>query len=780
LREIREFLHYQIKTKADESQAEYPAKARVQILTVHKAKGLEFPIVVIPEMNSQGNSSKDKFRYGKHGDRPEITLSLGDDEKPGMLTRLKEITRNEEEAEDKRVFYVAVTRAIHKVLLLGEGEEKALANSWWMKYALGIQNAEDSDKEAKNWGDKVEVIVKEKVMPPLKQTAKTFQWKEKETFEEPGLYLYRSPHDLMGMDEEFDHEFSKTGFGTAPGTIFHYCMEQGWLDMDTHESEIKAHISEHYADLPEKELLSRLKPWLDNIRSNTLSEIILDPNIEKYPEHKVKAWLGNDKDIVQVNGSIDLLYYKDDQWVILDYKTDADKRLLPYYTVQLQSYQWMLKQAYGIDALATIYFASLNEIEEIKWDKNYYNEISLTVDVRAQLPPVSMDISKLIPEIKAGRQLILCASAQHEEQLYLALASNGLLRPDIKISSLNKFLHEGSAKLISQDELRLMIRHNNPGMKNGTADLLAKALRDEELQKGTIKNEFRRRYGDITQSENYRSAAEVYRHTCAAGQRIILLDVYVQTSLEKALVERLVSETELLHLSLSPDKKAEQYKLIKAFSPREEVLACAKHIKDNCKKSDDVLIAVASMEKYAPHLQRQLPKLGLHARFIGPRSLYELPCTRLLMNVIKLCAKGAPEWPELASVDLSSMMQPRDHLFTFDKEFRSDPLRERSTPGTALRLCSKLSELSEYVAKLSDKLKQNKDSDTCKACDKFIEILEKVIRDLKQVDPNADLASVYREMNVRIKKEGIPRRDQWNGIPVVGLLDSLGVQSDKL
>jgi len=35
-------------------------------------------------------------------------------------------------------------------------------------------------------------------------------------------------------------------------------------------------------------------------------------------------------------------------------------------------------------------------------------------------------------------------------------------------------------------------------------------------------------------------------------------------------------------------------------------------------------------------------------------------------------------------------------------------------------------------------------------------------------------------MSERIKKESVPRRDQWNGIPVVGLLDSLGVQSDKL
>ncbi|MCK5817096.1 MAG: UvrD-helicase domain-containing protein, partial [Candidatus Marinimicrobia bacterium] len=112
LRVIREFLHYQIKTEAQEAQANYPATARVHILTVHKAKGLEYPIVIIPEMNQKGSSDKNKFRYGRYDNHPEISLSLSDDEKPGLLLRLKEITKEEEEAEDKRVFYVALTRAI--------------------------------------------------------------------------------------------------------------------------------------------------------------------------------------------------------------------------------------------------------------------------------------------------------------------------------------------------------------------------------------------------------------------------------------------------------------------------------------------------------------------------------------------------------------------------------------------------------------------------------------------------------------------------------------------
>jgi ATP-dependent exoDNAse (exonuclease V) beta subunit len=781
LREIREYFYYQIKTKADDSQADYPAKARVQILTVHKAKGLEFPIIVIPEMNSKGNSTKDKFRFGKHDDRPEITLSLGDEEKPGLLMRLKEITKNEEEAEDKRVFYVAVTRAIHKVVLLGEGKEKSSANSWWTKYVLQFTDPEKEDLLSENWSEKIEMITAEEIMPSQSgKVIDTLPWKERVGFEAPGKYLYRSPHDLMGMDEEKDFEFAKTGLGTAPGNIFHYCMEKGWLDLETHKKEIKIHIRENYADLPENELMNKLKPWLDNIISHEMGRIILDPGIEKYAEHQVKGWLGNGKDIVQVNGNIDLLYRQNGQWVILDYKTDTSKRLLSYYTLQLQSYQWILKQVYGIDALAKIYFVSLNELEEIAWDENYFNEIKLEPDVRAELPPVSVDISKLILEIKADKHLILCASAQHEEQLYLALAREGMLRPDIKISTLNKFVQEGREELISQDKLRLMIRHKNPDMKNGTADLLAKALRDEELQKGKIKNDFRNSYANIKSMSSYHSAAEPYLKATAGGSRVILLDVYVDTELEKALIERLSVETDVIHLSLNPDNSSDRYSLISAFSPREEVLACAKHIKENCAENEQILIAVASMEKYAPHLQRQFSPLGLRARFIGPRSLYEFPCTTLLMNYLKLCSKGKHEWSELAVVNLHALMRPGDHLLAHDKGLRQEPMKELPLPQTDIRFCEKSSELLEFITKFAEDLKKDKDSDTDKTCDKFLEILERVIKDLTNLDAKADIKTIYREMSERIKKESIPRRDQWNGIPVVGLLDSLGVQSDKL
>ncbi|MCF7833568.1 MAG: UvrD-helicase domain-containing protein, partial [Candidatus Marinimicrobia bacterium] len=783
LHEIREFLHYQITTKADEPQAIYPTKARVQILTVHKAKGLEFPIVVIPEMNTKGNSDKNKFRYGRSHGHPEISLSLSDDEKPGLLTRLKEITKNEEDAEDKRVFYVAVTRAIHKVVLLGEGE-KALANSWWAKYTLNHPGDPDKgDLLPENWPSNIKIINKNTVIAPTdRKNIETLPWKNRTQFDEPGKYLYRSPHDLMGESDGFNGG-SGSAHGAVYGDLFHACMERGWLDARHHNNEIRSFVSNRYPDLSQEELMAKLTHWLGTVRSHELADIILDPAIEKYPEHKIKAWLGNGKDVMQVNGTIDLLYKNNDQWVILDYKTDADKHRLPVYRKQLQSYQWMVKQIYGIDAIAKIFFVSLNEIEEIKWNNSYFDELSFNGTFTPELPDSPMDISKLKSEIKAGKHLILCASAQHEEQVILALSSEGSLRPDIKISTLSKFLQENCEKGISQDRLRLMIRHRNHGMKNGTADLLAKALRDEELKKGKIKSEFHQYLGDIKSAPEYRSAAEPYYQASADGQRILLLDVYAETELEKHLIQRLSHETEVLRLSLSPDKKTGEYTLLKSFSPREEVLACAKHIKENRTRDEQVFIAVASMEKYAPHLERQFPEYGLRARFISPRSLYEVPCINLLMNYLKLCSqdkKDKQKWSDLAPVLLHPIMKTKDLFYGFDKDIRKHPLDEGTVSESGLNICNKTSDLLENVRKFADSLKNDDDPDTCKACESFIKLLEKVIVDLTRLDPKTDINTIYREMAERVKSESIPRRDQWNGIPVVGLLDSLGVHADKL
>ena len=92
------------------------AGSGLRILTVHKAKGLEFPVVILPFLDGRGKSGGDGkawYLSREHG----ITLNLRPWDEPGAKTvnlffdLAREEEARQEAAERKRLFYVACTRA---------------------------------------------------------------------------------------------------------------------------------------------------------------------------------------------------------------------------------------------------------------------------------------------------------------------------------------------------------------------------------------------------------------------------------------------------------------------------------------------------------------------------------------------------------------------------------------------------------------------------------------------------------------------------------------------
>ncbi len=81
--------------------------ALVQIVTVHKSKGLEYPIVFLPFMWSVGGRDSDVLFHG--GEDKHLIWDVGSPDRE----RHKEETQSEKLAEDVRLVYVAVTRAKH-------------------------------------------------------------------------------------------------------------------------------------------------------------------------------------------------------------------------------------------------------------------------------------------------------------------------------------------------------------------------------------------------------------------------------------------------------------------------------------------------------------------------------------------------------------------------------------------------------------------------------------------------------------------------------------------
>ena len=116
---VRAFLEY-INTLRDvgarEGEAASEAEGAVRLMTIHKSKGLEFPLVVLADAGRKPNSRSDPAcRIGE-----AWTFPLDKLESSPLAYRLASWQdERQSEAEELRLLYVALTRAQEKLILSG-------------------------------------------------------------------------------------------------------------------------------------------------------------------------------------------------------------------------------------------------------------------------------------------------------------------------------------------------------------------------------------------------------------------------------------------------------------------------------------------------------------------------------------------------------------------------------------------------------------------------------------------------------------------------------------
>ena len=117
-----EFLDTLIKEEPREGEAIIEeSRGAVQIMTIHAAKGKEFPIVILPCLDRKGKPNSQPFI--------DETLGIGfsplkpkkdyEKTKPEIVTHMKNRADEKGNAEKKRLFYVGATRAEERLILSG-------------------------------------------------------------------------------------------------------------------------------------------------------------------------------------------------------------------------------------------------------------------------------------------------------------------------------------------------------------------------------------------------------------------------------------------------------------------------------------------------------------------------------------------------------------------------------------------------------------------------------------------------------------------------------------
>lgn len=118
---------------------------QVRVMTIHGAKGLEAPVVILPDNLSTVGGGAGRPQLLPTVSAPELTLWVGtkaEDDPVGHAARARAEAR--EEAERKRLLYVALTRAEDWLILCGAlpGNRKSPEGTWYQMLQDGIARCE--------------------------------------------------------------------------------------------------------------------------------------------------------------------------------------------------------------------------------------------------------------------------------------------------------------------------------------------------------------------------------------------------------------------------------------------------------------------------------------------------------------------------------------------------------------------------------------------------------------------------------------------------------------
>jgi exodeoxyribonuclease V beta subunit len=122
------------------------AESAIAVVTVHRSKGLEYPVVICPYLWMAPKAARAGTRLGRRwlppgGDRPRLDLHLSPHWGTGRAAAQQDLDAQRQEAE--RLAYVACTRAQHLLVLGWPGSELAEAanplSSWLLENGVERQ-----------------------------------------------------------------------------------------------------------------------------------------------------------------------------------------------------------------------------------------------------------------------------------------------------------------------------------------------------------------------------------------------------------------------------------------------------------------------------------------------------------------------------------------------------------------------------------------------------------------------------------------------------------------
>ena len=424
---LSEFLQYIEQRSQEEGEAEIDSETgdTVRIMTIHKSKGLEFPVVIVPDLQRRFNLRSPLAVF-----LPGYGLGLKVPDATGKLcesARFRTICRRDhalEKAELKRLLYVAMTRAERQVVLSAMVDqpktEKDFRNAagWldWTRNLFGLGGTVQDWPETLTLGEtqiriryceasqsnsavavrQSETLFSGSVQEIARPLSSEIQRNSRpleflsvkpqtlspaylaEYLSCPRRYYYAHICRMPALSTPGDAA-AKAPMGPENvaawqlGVVFHRFLELLRPPLDC-ETSLKQALAETLPQQMWEQASRQVRRWATDYAGSALyGEIcLLERDRREWPFHYRLLAATGDLPTVWLSGQVDrLLFYPDGALGIVDYKTDWVERpklkeKAAHYRLQLASYALAAEAVWRRPVRdARVYFARLAEAVNI-------------------------------------------------------------------------------------------------------------------------------------------------------------------------------------------------------------------------------------------------------------------------------------------------------------------------------------------------------------------------------------------------------------------------------
>ena len=394
---LNEFLNY-IDEFASEKSVENNVKTgsnAVTIMTIHKSKGLEFPIVILVDCGKDFSSQDSKKQFVMEKDLGYAS-KFYDSQKHQVLNlcldyAIKEKIAKEQKEEEMRLLYVALTRAKNNLYVLGDTEVGKLTpinsnidvvnRKNYISWILGVLDEHNLDnlinqnkvnilKNGCSFKfcisgyddfvyDEIEIENNSMVETDLSSLKTYLEFKPQKS----NVLLKNTVTRLQENDEKIRFTYSSTYRDENEdvdylliGTVYHKALEK--LNFESQnlpliENEYQILLQSNLFSSEEKNILEKdkvfgainvIKPLIEQ------GDRVYKEKSFYYRTNMKEMGKSNDMSNFLVQGVVDLMIEKQDSIILIDYKTSRLKKDSQYrdrYGLQLELYSKSIEDFFG-------------------------------------------------------------------------------------------------------------------------------------------------------------------------------------------------------------------------------------------------------------------------------------------------------------------------------------------------------------------------------------------------------------------------------------------------